>query len=62
MCADSEGSLSTIPSPQILETQQLGQEGPCLTADVDEIDLTGGRLFNGSSLGRCADGVTALIY
>jgi hypothetical protein len=33
-----------------------------LTADVEEMDLTGDRLFNGRSLGRFVDGVAALIY
>ncbi|KAF2804449.1 uncharacterized protein BDZ99DRAFT_481262 [Mytilinidion resinicola] len=44
--SDGEGDFSTISPPQILQTQQPGQEGPCLTADMD-LAVDG---FNRSSL------------
>ena len=61
MCADGEGDLSTIPPPQIPQSQQPGQEGPCQTAGVEEMDLDVDGLFDGSSPGKCVDGVAALI-
>jgi hypothetical protein len=61
MCTDGEGDLSTIPPPQIPQSQQPSQEGPCPTADVEEMDFTVNGLFDGSSPGRYVDGVAALI-
>ncbi|KAF2177361.1 hypothetical protein K469DRAFT_375375 [Zopfia rhizophila CBS 207.26] len=47
--SDSEGDLSTVPPPQIAQSQQPGQEGPDKAAGVEVMDLAVDRLFNRSS-------------
>ncbi|KAF2181420.1 hypothetical protein K469DRAFT_713853 [Zopfia rhizophila CBS 207.26] len=59
---DGEGDFGTVPPPQIPQSQQPSQKGPDHAAGVEEMNLAVDGLFNGSSLGRCVDGVAALIY
>ncbi|KAF2191760.1 hypothetical protein K469DRAFT_341777 [Zopfia rhizophila CBS 207.26] len=46
---ESEGDLSTVPPPQIAQSQQPGQAGPDKAAGVEVMDLAVDGLFDGSS-------------